>query len=179
MPGAGQIVLDLVGLFGQAFDADRCLVALTLQTLVGDGAGGVKPADRLADPKVAEALAWAGVLVERRGWEYEAPHRSASTRSPSTTFSATPARQSSTNRHIQPAALPTTERQARYWIDIARAFDRWGKPDRCYRALLTAEHAAPQEVRHASLRTIAADLMQHDRTLPGVRAFANRIQALA
>jgi hypothetical protein len=31
----------------------------------------VKPAERLQDPRVAEALAWPGVLVERRGWEYE------------------------------------------------------------------------------------------------------------
>ncbi|RZB19597.1 TnsA-like heteromeric transposase endonuclease subunit [Streptomyces sp. F001] len=30
----------------------------------------VKPADRLGDPKVSEALAWPGELVERRGWEY-------------------------------------------------------------------------------------------------------------
>jgi transcriptional regulator with XRE-family HTH domain len=82
-------------------------------------------------------------------------------------------------RHIQPAALPTTERQARYWIDVARSFDQWGKPDRCYRALLAAEHAAPQEVRRASVRTIATGLMQHDRTLPGVRAFATRTHALA
>ena len=31
----------------------------------------VKPAGRLQDPKVAEALAWPGVLAERHGWEYE------------------------------------------------------------------------------------------------------------
>lgn len=31
----------------------------------------VKPAARLRDPEVAEALAWPGVLAERRGWEYE------------------------------------------------------------------------------------------------------------
>jgi hypothetical protein len=31
----------------------------------------VKPAERLQDPQVAEALAWPGVLAERRGWEYE------------------------------------------------------------------------------------------------------------
>src|SRR5216683_2969984 len=31
----------------------------------------VKPAARLADPKIAEALAWPGVLAERHGWEYE------------------------------------------------------------------------------------------------------------
>lgn len=27
-------------------------------------------------------------------------------------------------RRIDTAALPTTERQARYWIDVARAFDQ-------------------------------------------------------
>jgi hypothetical protein len=31
----------------------------------------VKPAARLADPEIAEALAWPGVLARRRGWEYE------------------------------------------------------------------------------------------------------------
>ena len=31
----------------------------------------VKPAVRLADPKVAEALAWPGVLAQRHGWAYE------------------------------------------------------------------------------------------------------------
>ncbi|MGX4689122.1 helix-turn-helix domain-containing protein [Streptomyces sp. JNUCC 63] len=82
-------------------------------------------------------------------------------------------------RRIDAAALPTTERQARYWIDVARAFNQWGKPDRCCRALLAAEHAAPQEVRRDSVRTMAAGLMRHDRTLPGVRAFAHRVGALA
>lgn len=31
----------------------------------------VKPADRLLDPKIAEALAWPGQLLERHGWEHE------------------------------------------------------------------------------------------------------------
>ncbi|MEU5612587.1 XRE family transcriptional regulator [Streptomyces sparsogenes] len=82
-------------------------------------------------------------------------------------------------RRVNTAALPTTERQARYWIDVARAFDQWGKPDRCYRALLAAEDAAPQEVHRGSVRTMAAGLMRHDRSLPGVRAFAQRVGALA
>ncbi|MFD7061766.1 helix-turn-helix domain-containing protein [Streptomyces sp. NPDC059906] len=81
-------------------------------------------------------------------------------------------------RRVDPAALPTTERQARYWIDVARAFDQWGKPDRCYRALLAAERAAPQEVRRGSVRTMAANLMRHDRALPGVRSFVHRVGAL-
>jgi hypothetical protein len=31
----------------------------------------VKPAARLADPAVAEALAWPGALFEARGWDHE------------------------------------------------------------------------------------------------------------
>ena len=31
----------------------------------------VKPAERLKDPEIAEALAWPGVLARRHGWEYE------------------------------------------------------------------------------------------------------------
>jgi hypothetical protein len=31
----------------------------------------VKPAQRLKDPEIAEALAWPGVLAGRLGWEYE------------------------------------------------------------------------------------------------------------
>jgi hypothetical protein len=31
----------------------------------------VKPADRLADPKIADALAWPGELFTRHGWRYE------------------------------------------------------------------------------------------------------------
>jgi hypothetical protein len=31
----------------------------------------VKPAERLQDPQVAEALAWPGALARQRGWEYE------------------------------------------------------------------------------------------------------------
>lgn len=82
-------------------------------------------------------------------------------------------------RHVNVAHLPTQERQARYWIDVARSFDQWSKPDRCYRALLAAERAAPQEVRRGTVRTMAANLMRHDRILPGARAFATRVGALS
>jgi hypothetical protein len=63
-------------------------------------------------------------------------------------------------------------------IDVARAFDQWSKPDRCYQALLAAEQAAPQEVRRSAVRNMTAALMRHDRALPGVRAFATRVGAL-
>uniref|UniRef100_UPI003F49297B helix-turn-helix domain-containing protein n=1 Tax=Streptomyces sp. CA-136453 TaxID=3240050 RepID=UPI003F49297B len=81
-------------------------------------------------------------------------------------------------RRVNVAHLPTQERQARYWIDVARSYGQWGKPERCYRALLAAEQAAGQEVRRAAVRTMTIDLLRYDRTLPGVRAFANRVGAL-
>ncbi|GAA2838849.1 hypothetical protein GCM10010505_72420 [Kitasatospora aburaviensis] len=75
---------------------------------------------------------------------------------------------------INPTALPTAERQARFFTDVARAFDQWGKPEQCYRALLAAEEAAPQEVRRGAVRDLASTLLRHDRKLPGVRDFATR-----
>ncbi|KUM89753.1 transcriptional regulator [Streptomyces cellostaticus] len=75
---------------------------------------------------------------------------------------------------IDPTALPTAERQGRFFIDVARCFDQWGKPEQCYRALLAAEHAAPQEIRRGAVKDMAGGLLRHDRSLPGVRAFAGR-----
>lgn len=75
---------------------------------------------------------------------------------------------------IDPTALPTTERQARFFTDVARAFDQWGKPEQCYRALLAAEKVAPQEIRRGAVRELATDLLRHDRKLPGLRGFAAR-----
>ncbi|QMU69151.1 helix-turn-helix transcriptional regulator [Streptacidiphilus sp. P02-A3a] len=77
-------------------------------------------------------------------------------------------------RSIDPASLPTAERQARFFIDVARAFEQWGKPEPCFRALLAAEQAAPQEIRRSAARQIATGLLRHDRTLPGIRDFATR-----
>jgi hypothetical protein len=72
------------------------------------------------------------------------------------------------------AVLPTPERQGRFFIDVARCFDQWGKPEQCYRALLAAEHAAPQEIRRGAVKDLASGLLHHDRSLPGVHAFASR-----
>ncbi|MFB8171425.1 helix-turn-helix domain-containing protein [Kitasatospora purpeofusca] len=83
-------------------------------------------------------------------------------------------------RTIDPSALPTPERQARFFTDVARAFDQWGKHENCYRALLAAEEAAPQEIRRGAVRELAIGLLRHDRRLPGVRDFAARagVQAI-
>jgi transcriptional regulator with XRE-family HTH domain len=77
---------------------------------------------------------------------------------------------------LRPSAIPTAERQGRYWIDVARAYHQWRKPDYCYRALLAAERAAPAEVRYRPpVHRITEDLLRAKRHLPGLEAFARRI----
>jgi hypothetical protein len=79
-------------------------------------------------------------------------------------------------RTLRPAAIPTAERRGRYWIDVARAFHQWSKPQPCYRALLAAERDAPAEVRYRPpVHRMTEDLLRADRTLPGLRDFARRI----
>ncbi|WP_410618598.1 hypothetical protein [Amycolatopsis sp. cmx-8-4] len=80
-------------------------------------------------------------------------------------------------RRIDPAAIPVVERRARYYSDVARAFHQWGKPEQCYRALLAAEHASPDEVRYRkTIHRITESLIRHPnaRNLPGLPAFARR-----
>ncbi|GAA1213559.1 hypothetical protein GCM10009578_065500 [Streptomyces rhizosphaericus] len=74
-------------------------------------------------------------------------------------------------------ACPTGVDQ-RVGLPGASSFDQYGKPDRCYHALLAAEQAPPQEVRRSTVRTMASDLLHHDRTLTGVRGFAHHVGAL-
>jgi hypothetical protein len=78
---------------------------------------------------------------------------------------------------INPATIPTIERRGQYWTDVARAYHQWGKPERCYRALLAAERATPDEVRHRGhIQKITTTLLHHPgTTLPGLRAFAGRV----
>jgi len=79
---------------------------------------------------------------------------------------------------VRPSAIPTAERQGRYWIDVARAYHQWGKPEPCYRALLAAERCAPDEVRYRPpVHRIAEDLLRANgrQSLPGLPAFARRI----
>lgn len=78
---------------------------------------------------------------------------------------------------LAPGAIPTAERRGRYWIDVARAYHQWDKPEPCYRALLAAEQAAPAEVRYRPpVHRMTEDLLRANRgSLPGLRVFARRI----
>ena len=79
---------------------------------------------------------------------------------------------------IRTAAIPTPERSGRYWIDLARAYHQWGKPQQCYQALLHAERAAPDDVRYRPpVHRMVENLLRADRrrTLTDLPAFARRI----
>ncbi len=80
-------------------------------------------------------------------------------------------------RTLRVAAIPTPERRGRFWIDVARAWHQWGRPEECYRALLAAERAAPAEVRYRPpVHRITEDLLRSARhPMPGLREFARRI----
>src|SRR5262249_18131147 len=75
-------------------------------------------------------------------------------------------------------AVPYAERRARFWLDVARAFDHWGKPSSCLQALLRAERSAPLEVRSRQVtRTLVARLLDTSRRVDGnaVRRLARQI----
>jgi transcriptional regulator with XRE-family HTH domain len=84
-------------------------------------------------------------------------------------------------QRINPVGIPLVERRARYWSDVARSFHEWNKPQQCYRALLAAENASPDEVRYRKpIQQITTSLLQHPtaHTLPGLSAFAARTGTL-
>lgn len=79
-------------------------------------------------------------------------------------------------RGIQPMRLPTPERQGRYWIDVARAFNQWGKADRCFQALVSAYRVAPSEVRdRPRVQTLVRGLLNRTN-ISGLREFAEVIR---
>jgi hypothetical protein len=79
-------------------------------------------------------------------------------------------------KRLNTAEIPTPERRGRYWIDVARAFHQWGKPERCLAALLAAERAAPAEVRYRPpVHQMTQSLLSQPRRLNGLGELASRI----
>lgn len=62
-------------------------------------------------------------------------------------------------RTIDLRSLPTPERQARFCLDTARAWDRYGNRAKCLTALQAAERCAPDELRRSSVRTLISSLL--------------------
>ncbi|MBL1115412.1 helix-turn-helix transcriptional regulator [Streptomyces sp. 110] len=76
-------------------------------------------------------------------------------------------------------ALPTIERRARFHVDVATAYARWGRRDQCLNALLAAEVQAPEET-HArpAVKTLISGLLASGRTSPELRGLAARAGVL-
>ncbi|MFF4738274.1 hypothetical protein ACFY2W_20680 [Streptomyces sp. NPDC001262] len=81
---------------------------------------------------------------------------------------------------VVPGSLPSTERRARYYTDVATAFARWNRRDDCIRALLAAEHHAPEET-HArpTVKSLVSGLLVSGRTTAELRGLAARVGVLA
>ncbi|MEJ3748458.1 XRE family transcriptional regulator [Actinomycetes bacterium KLBMP 9797] len=85
-------------------------------------------------------------------------------------------------RQVDLGRIPLTERKAALFIDTAQALAQWGKHDRAYHALRSAEQVAPEEVRtKGSVRRLVAELaVTAPRSIRSdVREFAERIGAEA
>ncbi|WP_244188877.1 helix-turn-helix domain-containing protein [Streptomyces yokosukanensis] len=80
---------------------------------------------------------------------------------------------------VAPGSLPSTERRARYYTDVATAFARSGRRDECIRALLAAEHHAPEET-HArpAVKSLVSGLLVSGRTTTELRGLAARVGVL-
>lgn len=80
---------------------------------------------------------------------------------------------------LAPLALPSIERRARYHVDIATAYARWGHRDKCIDALLAAEREASEET-HArpAAKALISGLLVSGRTTPGLRGLAARAGVL-
>ncbi len=63
-------------------------------------------------------------------------------------------------RKVTLAAIPTPERQARFCVDTARAWQRYGSPVNSVNALHVAEECAPEELRRSSVRDLITSLLE-------------------
>ncbi|MDP9616478.1 XRE family transcriptional regulator [Streptomyces demainii] len=78
-------------------------------------------------------------------------------------------------RALPPQSLPSVERWARYYADVAATLAQRGRRDECVRALLAAEDQAPQETHsRPAVRSLISGLLLSGRTTPELRALAAR-----
>ncbi|MFE4023233.1 XRE family transcriptional regulator [Streptomyces sp. NPDC059101] len=82
-------------------------------------------------------------------------------------------------RALPPQSLPSVERRARYYTDVAAALAQRGRRDECLRALLAAEYQAPQETHsRPAVKSLISGLLLSGRATPELRALAARAGAL-
>jgi hypothetical protein len=83
-------------------------------------------------------------------------------------------------RDLPPGSLPSVERRARYYTDLATAHARHGNRDACLHALLHAllhaETQAPEETRaRPAVKTLVFGLLMSGRNTPDLRGLAARV----
>ncbi|WP_415852613.1 hypothetical protein [Streptomyces albus] len=81
-------------------------------------------------------------------------------------------------RRIDIDSIPSLERRARAWTDVARMWHALRDDRKTFDALRRVEQEAPQEVRRPALRALTVDLLYSPVRVPGVREFAARTGAL-
>ncbi len=82
-------------------------------------------------------------------------------------------------RAASPVVFPDAEREGRFLVDVALAYQALDKPEHAYSTLCEAERRAPGEVRtRSAVRGLVTDLLTQRRaTLPGIRDLAIRTHA--
>ncbi|WP_327302960.1 hypothetical protein OG730_04665 [Streptomyces sp. NBC_01298] len=75
--------------------------------------------------------------------------------------------------------MPTPERRARAWTDMARMWHALGNGDEAFAALRRVEQEAAQEVRRPALRALTSSLLYSPAHLQGLREFALRTGAVS
>jgi hypothetical protein len=75
--------------------------------------------------------------------------------------------------------MPTAERRARAWTDIARMWHALGNAQKTFNALRRVEQEAPLEVRRPALRALTMDLLYGPARVQGLRDFAVHTGAIA
>ena len=82
-------------------------------------------------------------------------------------------------RKIDLRSVPTPERRARFCVDTARAWQRFGNPGNAVRSLQAAGRCAPEELRRSPVRTLVASLLETAGPTPaGLRELAARCGAV-
>ncbi|MGW5465183.1 helix-turn-helix domain-containing protein [Streptomyces sp. NPDC003996] len=74
--------------------------------------------------------------------------------------------------------MPTAERRARAWTDVARMWNALGDSKQTFASLCRVEQEAPQEVRRPALRALTAGLLYGPIRIEGLREFADRTGAM-
>ncbi|HYU65946.1 MAG TPA: hypothetical protein VEK09_04285 [Jatrophihabitantaceae bacterium] len=81
-------------------------------------------------------------------------------------------------RHVDLDQVSVLERRAMLYVDVARAYNQWGRYEQAYKAIRQAETIAPEEVRFrpAVHRLIADLVVRSPRSVQSqIREYANQL----